>query len=232
MTPHSTLRSGLIGEPPARRDGCRALMVAVAAAACFACLALSFSGCATGNTSSHARETPQPSSGESPPLELPTVPVDLPRYMGRWYTIASIPYLNEREFVGSYAEWTLRPDGRIEDRFYGHRFDFDQPLTSGRLIARVVSGSHNAKWRVRFFWPFDVLVVTVYVDPDYRYTIRCLADGDLVWVLSRTPDIDERVYAELVHRLADMGIQTERLRRVPQHPDQLGQPGFMPRSRR
>jgi len=55
-------------------------------------------------------------------------------------------------------------------------------------------------------WPFDVLVVTVYVDPDYRYTVRCMEDGDPIWILSRTPDMDEEVYAGLVRRLASMGI--------------------------
>ncbi|WP_414694300.1 lipocalin family protein [Paraburkholderia sp.] len=76
-------------------------------------------------------------------------------------------------------------------------------------------------------WPFDVMVVTVYVDPDYRYTVRRMEDGDPIGILSRTPDMDEDVYDGLVRRLAALGIRTERLRRVAQHPDQIGLPGYM-----
>jgi len=179
--------------------------------------------CATRSASRTAEMNP----GEAQPTILQTVPVDLTRYMGRWYTIATIPYLNERDYVGSYADWELRPDGKINDSFYGRRFGFDQPVTGGTLVAHVEPGSGGSKWRVVIIWPFDVVVVTVYVDPDYQYTVRCEEDGDVIWILSRTPDMDEDVYAGLLRRLAAMGIHTERLRRVPQHPEQIGLPGFM-----
>src|ERR1700760_3885170 len=64
-------------------------------------------------------EPPNPNPRASVPLT--TVPVDLPRYMGRWYIIANIPYFAERDFVGSYAQWVLRPDGKIDDSYYAHK---------------------------------------------------------------------------------------------------------------
>lgn len=186
-------------------------------------LAFLLAACATQNTGN----APEAISGKTPPRVLQPVPVDLTRYMGRWYTIATVPYLNEREYVGSYADWELRPDGRIDDNYYGRRYGFDQPLTGGALVAHTVPGSGGGKWRVTILWPFDVVVLTVYVDPDYRYTVRCAEDGSPIWILSRTPDMDDDVYASLVRRLAAMGIHTEGLRRVPQHPEQVGLPGFM-----
>ena len=54
---------------------------------------------------------PNPNPRAAAPLS--TVPVDLPRYMGRWYVIANIPYFAERRFVGSRAEWRLRDDGSL-----------------------------------------------------------------------------------------------------------------------
>jgi len=42
-------------------------------------------------------------------LPLQTLPVDLSRYMGRWYVTANIPY-----FAASRAQWALRTDGRID----------------------------------------------------------------------------------------------------------------------
>ncbi len=179
--------------------------------------------CAT-RTSGNASDA-VPSQTSLPALQ--PVPVDLTRYMGRWYTIATVPYLNEREYVGSYADWELRKDGRIDDNYFGRRYGFDQPVTGGTLVASVVPGSGGGKWRVTILWPFNVVVLTVYVDPDYRYTVRCEEDGSPIWILSRTPDMDDDVYAGLVRRLEGMGLHTEGLRRVPQHPGQIGRPGFM-----
>ncbi len=157
---------------------------------------------------------------------IETVPVDLSRYMGRWYVIANIAYLNERNYVGSYEEWTLLPDGKIDDAYFGRLFDFNHPEAGSDLVATVIRGTQNAKWRIRIFWPMDVDVVTVYVDTDYQYTVRCLADRSLVWVLSRSPDISDAAYTSLLSRLRTMGFDTSRIKRVAQHPGQLGKPGF------
>ena len=153
-------------------------------------------------------------------------PIDLQRYMGRWYVIAETPVLSEHDYVGNYDEWTLRSDGKIDDQYLGRRHDFDQPVSGSDFVAKVVPGTGNTKWRVGLIWPFEVVLVTAYVDPDYRYTIRCVADGNMMWLLSRSSSMDEATYANMRSRLARMGVNLDRLRRVPQTPQQIGQPGF------
>ncbi|MFM0055350.1 lipocalin family protein [Paraburkholderia phytofirmans] len=152
--------------------------------------------------------------------------IDLQRYMGKWYVIAETPFLSEHDYVGSFDEWTLRVDGEIDDKYLGRRHSFDQPVTGSHFVAKVMPGTGDTTWRVRLIWPFEVVVVTAYVDPDYRYTIRCMADGNMVWVLARTPTIDESVYSDMLNRLARMGFNIDRVRRVPQSPGQIGLPGF------
>jgi apolipoprotein D and lipocalin family protein len=120
----------------------------------------------------------------------------------------------------------LRSDGTIDDQYLGRRYGFDQPVTGSKFVAKVMSGTGNTKWRVGLIWPFEVVVVTAYVDPEYRYTIRCMADGNMVWVLSRTPAMDEAVYKDMLARLAGMGFHIDRVRRVPQNAGQIGLPGF------
>lgn len=179
-------------------------------------VALGAGGCSDG--------PPNPNPRAAVPLA--TVPVDLPRYMGRWYVIANIPYFAERGFVGSRAEWTLRQDGRIDDAFVGRRGGFAQPETRYRFLDTVVPGSGGGAWRVRLFWPIHVSQLTLYVDPDYRYTLIGYPGKSLGWIFSREPEMDEATYHALLERFAAMGYDTSRFRRVPQLPAQLGQPGF------
>ena len=137
--------------------------------------------------------------------------------MGKWFVIAETPYLGDNDYVGSYDEWTLRADGQITDEYLGHRQTFDQPVTGSRFVAKVVRGTGNTTWRVGLIWPFEVLVVTAYVDPEYRYTIRCMVDSNMVWVLSRSPTMDQAAYLDLIARLTGMGFKVERIRQVPQN---------------
>ena len=146
--------------------------------------------------------------------------------MGRWYVIAETPVLSEHDFVGNYDEWTLRADGRIDDKYLGRRHSFEQPVTGSHFVARTIPGTGNTKWRLDLVWPFELVVVTAYVDPDYRFTIRCLADSNMMWLLSRTPTMDDATYADMRARLDRMGVNLDRLRRIPQKPDEIGMPGF------
>ncbi|RZF25693.1 lipocalin [Paraburkholderia sp. UYCP14C] len=185
--------------------------------ACLAVLATCLTGCV------HAPAA----APDAPPSATACVagpPIDLQRYMGRWYVIAETPYLNDSDYVGSYDEWTLRADGQITDDYLGRRQSFDQPVTGSRFVAKIVGGTGNTTWRVRLLWPFEVLVVTAYVDPNYHYTIRCMVDSNMVWVLSRSPTIDAATYLDLIARLAGMGFKVERIRQVPQDAERVGLP--------
>ncbi len=158
-------------------------------------------------------------------LPLQSVPVDLPRYMGRWYVIANIPYFAERDFVATHVRWTLRQDGKIDDEFFGRKKGFEQPETHHQFLDTVKPGG-GGEWSVQLFWPVHVTQMTLWVDPDYRYTILGYPNKKLGWIFSREPTMSDDTYHALLARLDAMGYDTTRFRRVPQSPEQLGQPGF------
>ncbi|SAK93833.1 lipocalin family protein [Caballeronia ptereochthonis] len=81
-------------------------------------------------------------------------------------------------------------------------------------------------WRVRPLWPFEFIVLTVYVDPDYEYTARATPDKDFAWILSRHPGMSEETYQTMLTRLDALGFDTARFRKVVQFPEQVGKPGF------
>jgi len=173
-------------------------------------------GCATPYNPNPRRDTPQTLAS-----------LDLPRYMGRWYNVAHIPYFAERGYVASYSEWTLRPDGQIDDLFAARKHSFDAEESRDHFVDTVEPDSGNARWSVHLLGPITVTQLTLYVDPDYRYTILGYSDKSLAWIFSRSKEIDSNSYAELLGRLDQMGYDTSRLLRVPQKPADLGQPGYL-----
>ncbi|WP_109478867.1 lipocalin family protein [Paraburkholderia sp. C35] len=174
-------------------------------------------------------QSPASSASSSTRADVPLKPasIDLPRYMGRWYVIAIIPYFLENKYVGSYTDWSLREDGKIDDRYTAHSKSFDASPSKFHFVDTVVPDSGNGEWKVRLFWPVHVTQLTLYVDDQYRYTLLGVPDKSLGWVFSREPDMSDDVYRSLLARFDAMGFDASRFRRVPQHPEQIGKPGFL-----
>lgn len=164
-----------------------------------------------------------------PPAMTPlttTATVDLPRYMGRWWVIANIPYFAEKGKVATADVYTLRDDGRI-DNVYAWRKAFDQPERETRAVASVVPGSNNAQWQIAFFGGLvkaDLLVLEV--APDYSWALIGHPKRKMGWVFSRSQAMDEALYQQLRGKFAGYGYDTAQFQRVPQFADQVGKPGF------
>ncbi|MBY6205740.1 lipocalin family protein [Halomonas denitrificans] len=162
--------------------------------------------------------------GDRPPLET-AAPVELERYLGEWYVIANIPYFAERGNVASRAVYRRRDDGRLDDLYF-YRDDFGAEEESMEGVARVVEGSGNARWKVRFFWPFTFDYVILAVDTDYRHVAVGHPSREYAWIMAREPRIDDAVYQRLLDVFARNGYSPEALQKVPQFPAQVGRPGF------
>ncbi len=158
---------------------------------------------------------------------LPTVDqVDLERYMGQWYVIANIPYFGERGNVAGRAIYRPREDGRMDDIYLYKKGDFDAPEKRLEGVAWVVDGDTNATWKVRFYWPFTFGYYIVALDEDYGWTLVGHPSRDYAWIMARTPRLDDALYQSLLDRFTALGYDASRLQKVPQFPEQIGQPGF------
>lgn len=140
--------------------------------------------------------------------------VDLERYLGTWYEIATIPMRVQRGCWGTTATYALRPDGDIavtnacRDGGPTGR----EKRAEGR--ARVVDRTTNARLKVSFFRPFWGDYWIIDLGPSYEYAVVGHPSRDYLWILSRTPRMDEATYAAIVERLRAQGYETERLVRT------------------
>jgi apolipoprotein D and lipocalin family protein len=160
-----------------------------------------------------------------------TTPVDLPRYMGQWYVIAHVPYFAERGHVASSDTYTLREDGEISVR-YAYREGFSEPVQTLDSRATVRPGTGNRQWTTWFFRVVPTRYRILEVADDYSWTLIDYPGRDLAWIFARAPVMDAALYRELETRLRTHGVNTDRLRRVPQVREQVGRLGFAePRKR-
>ena len=152
---------------------------------------------------------------ELPPLEA--VPdVDLERYLGTWYEIASYPQRYQQGCTGTTATYTLRDDGEIDVLNKCRKESLDGPEDVAEGTARVVDTESNAKLEVSFFWPFWGDYWIIDLGADYDYAVVGHPSRDYLWILSRTPTLDDETYDGILRRLEDMGYPLEPLRKTLQ----------------
>lgn len=151
--------------------------------------------------------------------ELRTVAhVDLARYLGTWYEIASFPQRFQKGCTGSTAMYAARADGDIDvfNRCRIDRLDGPEKLARGR--ARVIDKQSRAKLEVSFFRPFWGDYWIIDLGRDYEYAVVGHPSRDYLWILSRAPVMDAPVYDGILARLTAQGYETHRLNRTLQPP--------------
>jgi len=152
------------------------------------------------------------SSGVSKTSLTTVESVDLQRYSGTWYEMASYPQIFERGCSNVKATYTPK-DGYIEV--------FNQSIKNKKKNtikgkAFVVEHSGNARLKVQFFWPFKGNYWIIDLAPDYSWAIVSDPKRKTLWILSRSPVMKDTLYASLVAKLVNRGFDKDKIVRMVQ----------------
>jgi apolipoprotein D and lipocalin family protein len=146
----------------------------------------------------------------SAPNELQVVEhVDLSRYLGTWYEVASIPVWFQRGCAGgTTATYSLDTDGKIS--VLNQCCTSDGQTKAARGKAWVVDKKTNAKLKVSFFslfgfWLFSGDYWIIDLGADYEYAVIGHPGRSIGWILSRTPVLPDDVLRGIGARLTEKG---------------------------
>lgn len=147
---------------------------------------------------------------------IPTVEeFQLPRYLGTWYEIARLPHRFERNLQQVTATYTLLDNGKIEVLNRGFNTK-KQKWSEARGTAWVPSLDAPSELRVRFFWPFSAAYRIIWLDADYTLALVTSNSFSYFWMLSRTPQIPQQTYDQLISHAAQWGFDTAGIIKVVQ----------------
>lgn len=138
--------------------------------------------------------------------------VDLQRYAGTWYELASYPQFFERGCSNVRATYTAKDD---------YINVFNQSIKNGKPNeitgkAFVVPNSGNAKLKVQFFWPFKGDYWIIDLDKDYKWAIVSDPKQKTLWILSRTKYMDETLFNSLIDKLVRKGFDKQKIVKMVQ----------------
>ncbi|XP_057967687.1 temperature-induced lipocalin-1 [Malania oleifera] len=148
--------------------------------------------------------------------------VDLQRYMGRWYEIASFPSrFQPKNGVNTRATYTLKEDGTVHV--------LNETWSDGKRGAiegtayKADPKSDEAKLKVKFYVPPFLPIIPVvgdywilFLDDDYHYALIGQPTRKYLWILCRQTHLDDEIYNQLVQKAKDEGYDVSKLHKTPQ----------------
>ena len=142
-----------------------------------------------------------------------TVPyVDLERYSGRWFEVASTQPFFQSGCTDVVADYQPLPDGTVQvvNRCLMWPVGGEPVLREVVGYATPMDGT-NAALGVDFGSGMGGMYLVLALDPDYRYALVGSATREDFWILARSPVIDPGTYAALLFRAAQLGYSVGRL---------------------
>ncbi len=144
---------------------------------------------------------------------LKVVPeMDIKRYMGIWYEIARLPNSFQKKCISDVtATYTLQDDGIITVVNRCRKENGEIAEAVGRA-KRAGDDEPNTKLKVRFapaflsFLPFvwgDYWIIAL--APDYSYAVVGGPDRKYLWILSRTPIMEDNTFQGILDQVRQNG---------------------------
>ncbi len=162
------------------------------------------------------------------PAPLPPVntiaTLDVPRYMGTWYEIAKFPNRFQAKCVANTrARYLAQTDGSVQ--VLNSCVTADGSTIDALGLAKQVGTVTSPKLQVRFapvwlswlpmvwgdYWVIDL-------DADYQLAAVSDSKREYLWVLSRTPQLNDKAYGALIERLKAQHFEVQKLERTVQTP--------------
>ena len=132
--------------------------------------------------------------------------VDLNRYLGYWYEIARFNHPFERGLEYAMAHYTLRDDGKIDVLNTGIK---DGRAKDAKGIAKTTN--LPGLLRVSFFGPFFGDYRIMMLDENYQYVLVGGSNNKYLWILSRTPQLNDATRTLILAEAERRGYDTSQL---------------------
>jgi len=137
--------------------------------------------------------------------------LDLNRYVGKWYEIARFDHIFERGLVGCTANYTLQDNGYIKVVNAGYKKTLDGKYDESVGKARRPNEDEPGKLEVAFFANFYADYYVLELASDYRYVLVGSKTDKYLWILSRTPQMEQVDIDFLLKRAKERGYNVDKL---------------------
>lgn len=142
--------------------------------------------------------------------------INIERYLGTWYEIARFDHSFERDSVGVTATYSFRDDGKIKVVNAGYKYSLNGEKLEAIGKAKIPNRAIQSKLKVSFFWFFYGDYFVLELDKDNNWAVIGSSSDKYLWILSRTPQISNELYNQILNGLNERGYDVRQLIQVKQ----------------
>jgi len=136
--------------------------------------------------------------------------VDLNRFAGTWYCLYSIPTMFDQGSREMVTRYTLNKDGYY-DVFSSCKKGDSPELHTFKSKLFPVQTANNGQMKAQFIWPIKIDYWVIDLADDYSYTVIGHPDHRFLFIMARKPEINPKLYGQIVARCKNMGYPVEKL---------------------
>jgi apolipoprotein D and lipocalin family protein len=138
--------------------------------------------------------------------------IDLLKYSGKWYEIASYPMSFQKDCFCVTADYTLTDKGYVKVFNSCRKGGVTGKVKSITGKAFLLKGTNNVKLKVQFFWPFKADYWVIDKADDYSWAVVSGPSRKYLWILSRKPELQKETWQGITDRLSINGFDTGKLK--------------------
>ncbi len=149
--------------------------------------------------------------------DLPTAKnVEIERYVGKWYTITTLPQFFSLNCKGQTAEYEILAPGKISVLNTCIKRSGKTRTINGQAV--VTNPKSNAELEVTFNSFFTRLFkvkgeyIIIKLDPNYEHVMVGTSSRKSLWIMSRTPNMPKKLVNEYVALANKLGFNTKKLK--------------------
>lgn len=141
--------------------------------------------------------------------------VDLERFMGKWFVIALVPNMIEKDATNSSDTYVLNKDGTIDITYNAIK---DGKQRQIKQKGTVVNKTSNAEWTIQMRKPFVPFMKfpfkIVYVDKNYEFMAVGYPKNSMGWIMGRSTKVSDEDYKKIMSALVELGYTEEQFELV------------------
>ena len=138
--------------------------------------------------------------------------VDLQRFAGTWYSLASIPTMFDKGSRETTTHYTWDKDG-----YYSVITTCKEDEGKIKTVKSKIfpdnpdDATHDGQMKAQFIWPIKVAYWVVDLAPDYSWAVVGHPDYRFLFIMSRKPGMDKAQYDKIVAHCKAMGYPVDKL---------------------
>jgi len=149
------------------------------------------------------------------PANKPVEKIDLNRFAGKWYSLYSIPTMYDKGSRETTTNYTLNKDGYYNVLTTCKKGDEGKVSNYNSKLFPVEDKPGELK--AQFLWPFKVDYWVIELGDDYQYVVVGHPDHKFLFIMSRKPAMDKKLYDEIVARCKAKGYEVAKLTSQQHH---------------